>query len=61
MAPTWDTQTRGQNRAEDSTEYETDYDALSDADFEGLPGHGMRDVEDLTMLSGLQAQHETEP
>lgn len=58
--PEWNTNDRGQNRQEDDSYYdEHDYDGLSCADFDGLPGHSVRDVESLTMLSGLQAEAET--
>lgn len=56
----WNTSNRGVMR-EDEKRYHnhTDYDGLSCADFDGLPGRGARDVEDLTMLSGIKADHET--
>lgn len=55
MCPNWNTQERGQNRDEEDSYYEeTGWDGLSCADFQGLPGHGIRDVEDLTLLSGIQ-------
>lgn len=56
----WDKQNRGRNReAEYTTSYGDDkqdggdYDGKSCADYHQLPGRGIRDVEDLTMLSGL--------
>lgn len=52
----WDTQTRGQNRQNEDSYYhnKTDWDGKSCADFHQLPGRGIRDVENLTLLSGLQ-------
>lgn len=53
--PNWNTKTRGQNRdTEDSYFDNSDYDGKSCSDHHQLPGRGVRDVEDLTMLSGLQ-------
>lgn len=53
----WDTNTRGQNREEESGYYdETDWDGKSCSDFHQLPGRGIEDVESLTMLHGLGMQ-----
>lgn len=57
--PNWNRRERGVMTDEEEGYYDSgDYDALSCAEFDGLPGRGVRDVEDLTMLSGLKAEHE---
>jgi hypothetical protein len=59
--PQWDTNTRGQNREDEDSYFgdKTDWDGKSCSDFHQLPGRGIRDVEDLTMLSGL-AEYDTD-
>lgn len=59
--PEWNTTERGKTREDQDKEYEdADWDGKSCMDHHLLPGRGIRDVEDLTMLSGLQARAETE-
>lgn len=62
MSPRWDTKNRGQSREDEDSyfEGETDWDGKSCSDFHQLPDRGIRDVEDLTMLSGLRANAEDE-
>jgi len=57
--PQWNTTERGKTQEDQfTTSYgdgstDGDYDGKSCSDFHQLPGRGIRDVEDLTMLSGL--------
>jgi len=60
--PQWNTTERGKTQEDQfTTSYGqgkgggggTDYDGKSCSDHHQLPGRGIRDVEDLTMLSGL--------
>lgn len=55
MCPVWNTTERGQNREDEDSYYgeQSDWDGKSCSDFHQLPGRGIRDVEDLTLLHGL--------
>lgn len=59
--PEWDRQNRGRSQKNrystsygDDKQEDGDYDGKSCSDFHQLPGRGIADVEDLTMLSGLR-------
>lgn len=65
MSPQWNTTDRGKTREDQfETSYgdgssEGDWDGKSCSDYSQIPGRGVRCVEELTMLSGLQADAET--
>lgn len=64
--PRWNQTDRGQIRDDPfTTSYgdrnaDSDYDGKSCSDYHQLPGRGLRDVESLTMLSGLSEYDQDE-
>lgn len=59
--PQWNTTERGKMREEEDSYFDSeDWDGKSCADYHQLPGRGIRDVESLTMLSGLSEYDQDE-